>query len=89
VTRLSAKMHQKAAIKIKISLYATLRTKRRDFLDRELVTANASSVGQLLAELDLTRDEAAIVFVNGKRAGLESVIQDGDEIKIFPMLGGG
>jgi molybdopterin converting factor small subunit len=82
-------MHQKAAIKIKISLYATLRTKRRDFLDRELVTANASSVGQLLAELDLTRDEAAIVFVNGKRAGLESVIQDGDEIKIFPMLGGG
>jgi len=76
-------------MKIKISLYATLRIKRRDLLDRELVTANASSVGQLLAELDLTRDEAAIVFVNGKRAGLESVIQDGDEIKIFPMLGGG
>jgi molybdopterin converting factor small subunit len=82
-------MHQKAMMKIKISLHATLRTKRQDLLDRELVTANASSVGQLLAELDLTRDEAAIVFVNGKRAGLESVIQDGDEIKIFPMLGGG
>lgn len=76
-------------MKIKISLHATLRTKRRDLLDRELVTAKANSVGELLAELDLTREEAAIVFVNGKRAGLESVIQDGDEIKIFPMLGGG
>lgn len=82
-------MHQKATMKIKISLHATLRTKRRDLLDRELVTAKANSVGELLAELDLSREEAAIVFVNGKRAGLESVIQDGDEIKIFPMLGGG
>ena len=82
-------MHQKAMMKIKISLHATLRTKRQDLLDRELVTAKANSVGELLAELDLTREEAAIVFVNGKQSGLESEIQDGDEIKIFPMLGGG
>jgi molybdopterin converting factor small subunit len=76
-------------MKIRISLYGTLRKKRRDLLDRGIVTAKANSVGQLLAELDLNRDEAAIIFVNQKRAGLESLIQDGDEIKIFPLLGGG
>jgi molybdopterin converting factor small subunit len=76
-------------MKIRISLYGTLRKKRRDLLDRGVVTAKANSVGQLLAELDLNRDEAAIIFVNEKRAGLESLIQDGDEIKIFPVLGGG
>ena len=76
-------------MKIRISLYGTLRKKRRDLLDRGIVTAKANSVRQLLAELDLNRDEAAIIFVNQKRAGLESLIQDGDEIKIFPLLGGG
>jgi molybdopterin converting factor small subunit len=76
-------------MKIRISLYGTLRKKRRDLLDRGIVTAKANSVGQLLAELDLNRDEAAIIFVNQKRAGPESLIQDGDEIKIFPLLGGG
>ena len=46
-------------------------------------------MGELLAELELSKEEAAIVFVNGKRAGVESVIEHGDEIKIFPLLGGG
>jgi sulfur carrier protein ThiS len=49
----------------------------------------AASVGELLDELGLTEEEAAIVFVNEKRAGIASVIRDGDRIRIFPVLGGG
>lgn len=76
-------------MKIKITLYATLRRKRQDLLDRNPVTTKATSVGELLGELDLNKEEAAIVFVNKKQAGFESVVQDGDEVQIFPMLGGG
>jgi len=74
---------------IRVTLHGTLRKKRPELVDHDHVTAGASSIGRLLVELDLPWEEAAIVFVNGKRAGLESSIQDGDEIKIFPLLGGG
>lgn len=74
---------------VHLSLYATLRKKRQDLVDRDSIETSGNTVGNLLDELDLTAEEAAIVFVNDKRAGLESAIQDGDTIKIFPMLGGG
>ena len=76
-------------MKVKISLHGTLRKKHRDLMDSSPVMSKASSVGQLLAELGLTRAEAPIVFVNDRRAGHESLIKDGDLIKIFPVLGGG
>jgi molybdopterin converting factor small subunit len=75
--------------KISISLHATLRKKRTDLRNREPVTTNSTTVGELLDEINIAKGEAAIIFVNEKRASLESAIQDGDKIKIFPMLGGG
>jgi sulfur carrier protein ThiS len=76
-------------MKVKITLHGMLRKKRQDLVARDPIATEASSVGELIAELNLSKVEAAIVFVNGKRAGVESVIEDGDEIKIFPLLGGG
>jgi molybdopterin converting factor small subunit len=75
--------------KISISLYATLRERRSDLMNRGPVTTKATTIGELLDEIHITKVEAAIVFVNNKRAGLESELQDGDKIKIFPILGGG
>lgn len=56
---------------------------------RDSVNTSASSVGNLLDELDLKGEEETIVFVNEKRAEPETAIRDGDNIKIFPILGGG
>ena len=75
--------------KISISLYATLRKRRSDLSNRGPVATKATTIGELLDEIRITKAEAAIVFVNEKRAGSESVIRDGDVIKIFPVLGGG
>lgn len=58
-------------------------------MNRGPVTTKATTIGELLDEIHITKVEAAIVFVNNKRAGLESELQDGDKIKIFPILGGG
>ena len=74
---------------VTITVYGTLRRTRRDLVGRDPVATEASSVGELIAELNLGRPEALIVFVNGKTAGVEAVIEDEDEIKIFPLLGGG
>jgi molybdopterin synthase sulfur carrier subunit len=75
--------------KISISLYATLRKKRSDLANRGPVTTKAGTIGELLDEIQIPKDEAAMVFVNEKRAVLESEVQDGDRVSIFPILGGG
>ena len=75
--------------KVSISLYGTLRISKPDLADRDLVQTRATSVAELLTEMNIPRDQAAIVFVDGKRVRLESEIRDGNNVKIFPMLGGG
>jgi molybdopterin converting factor small subunit len=75
--------------KIGISLYATLRKKSPDVANRGQVTTTAATVKELLDEIRIPKDQAALVFVNEKRASLESELRDGDKIKIFPVLGGG
>jgi molybdopterin converting factor small subunit len=72
---------------VRLVLQATLRRKFPEVSDPLVTTA--ATVGQLLDELHLPRSEAAILFVNGLRAALESAIRDGDEIRVFPLLGGG
>ena len=62
---------------IKISLYANLRKTRSHLTNRGALTTGAATIGDLLAELDITEAEAALVLLNAKRAG------------IFPILGGG
>jgi molybdopterin converting factor small subunit len=79
----------KSMKQISISLYGTLRMIKPDFADRNLVQTKARSVGELFGEVNIPKGQAAIVFVNEKRARFDSEIQDGDNIKIFPMLGGG
>jgi molybdopterin synthase sulfur carrier subunit len=74
---------------LKISLYANLRNRRPDLADRGSAATEATTIGELLAELDIAEAEAAIVFLNEKRAGLESELRDGDKVGIFPLLGGG
>jgi molybdopterin synthase sulfur carrier subunit len=75
--------------KISISLYATLRKRRSDLANRGPVTTKATTIGELFDEIHITKVEAAIVFVNEKRATFESKVQDGDKVSIFPILGGG
>ncbi len=72
---------------VRLALQATLRQKYPGFADP--LATEAATVGELLAELRIPRSEAAILFVNGQRADLETAIHDGDEIRLFPLLGGG
>ena len=76
-------------MKVTITLYGMLRKKRQDLVDTDHIVTEAASVGELIAELNLSKPQMLILFINGKRAGVEALIEDGDVIKIFPLLGGG
>jgi len=53
------------------------------------IDTSASTLGELLDERGVPRAEAALLCVNGRRAGPEAPLHEGDEIRAFPLLGGG
>ncbi len=44
---------------------------------------------ELLNKLDIPKEEAFVLMVNGCRVELGSVLKEGDRIGIFPPVGGG
>jgi molybdopterin converting factor small subunit len=56
-------------------------------LDLEL--PSSSRLVNLLSQLRLERGEVLTAFVNGRARDLEYVLEPGDEIGLFPPVGGG
>ena len=48
-----------------------------------------STLQDLVAHLNLPEEEVKIAFVNGIIQEMDSVLKSGDEIGIFPPVGGG
>ena len=49
----------------------------------------ATTVAQALGRIKVPLEEAKIIFVNGRHAGPETALQDGDRLSVFPPVGGG
>lgn len=47
------------------------------------------SAGELADRLNLPRGEIRIIMINGRHAGFEQMVKDGDRIGYFPAVGGG
>ena len=56
-------------------------------LDLEL--PGSSRLVNLLSQLRLERGEVLTAFVNGRARDLEYVLEPGDEVGLFPPIGGG
>lgn len=79
-------------ITVYVRLYATLRRLwpglgLGEALPLEL--EEGATVGQLIQKLELPADEVKIVFVNSLFRERDHVLADGDELGIFPPVGGG
>ncbi|RLC63422.1 MAG: MoaD/ThiS family protein [Chloroflexi bacterium] len=79
-------------ITVYVRLFATL---CRHFPNLKLGEAmpvelpEGATVGQLVEHLGLPADEVKVVFVNGIVRGVEGPLAAGDEVGIFPPVGGG
>lgn len=51
--------------------------------------AETPTVGAVFARLGLAPGATGIVLVNGVHAGGDRVLKSGDEVSLFPPLGGG
>ena len=55
----------------------------------EIELKEKSTVADLLDLLHLADKEPLIIFINGKNSGRDHGLGDGDQIGIFPPIGGG
>lgn len=49
----------------------------------------AATVASALSLVGLEEKDVKLIFVNSKSAGLDTVLADGDQLGIFPAVGGG
>ena len=74
-------------MQIEVHLFATLRQGR--FRQKTLEVAPASTVADVCRQLVIGDGEAAILMVNGAAARGDQQLVPGDEVALFPALGGG
>lgn len=55
----------------------------------EIELPKGSTVGDLADMLALPRDEIKVTFINGRVRKLEHQLEPGDQVGIFPPVGGG
>jgi molybdopterin synthase sulfur carrier subunit len=79
-------------MRVRVKLFATLRRyaeNEKAGVPFEVELAEAATLQELLIQLNIPVEEAKITFVNGVIQELDYVIKTGDEVGIFPPIGGG
>jgi len=74
-------------IHVTIRLFATLRQNREKEMIMEL--PEGATTKDIIERLNILQKDAAILFINGRGAKLDKILEDNDTISIFPQLGGG
>jgi len=75
-------------IHIQIKLFATFLEKLPDNADHFPVKAG-TTVADLADLLGIDSKDAKLIFINGRKRALESVLAEGDRVGLFPPVGGG
>jgi len=72
---------------ITVKLFATFRIDRFDLETRDY--PQGTTVGQVVEELKLPREQLGILMVNHRHVDLDRVLAEGETLAIFPLVGGG
>ena len=73
-----------------VKLFAGLESRAREPRTAyDLTPAAAPTIADLTVALGLAPGAAGLVLVNGLHAGADQALRAGDEVSLFPPLGGG
>ena len=73
---------------IQLKLFATLREFTPPTADNYSIDQGMSIV-ELLDQIKLPREKAKLIFIDGVKAELNSTLEGGERVGIFPPVGGG
>lgn len=74
-------------MKIVVKLFANLRDGREKEMSKEVL--GGTTTRDIVESLNISIDDVAIIMINGRRAELDTIIEDGDTVALFPPVGGG
>ena len=74
---------------IKVQLYADLRRYIDGATGIELEIESGRTIGQVLDQLGVPREQARSLFVNHRVAKLEQSLLGGERLDVFSAIGGG
>lgn len=74
--------------KIQLKLFANLQAFMPPTADRYPIEAGIT-VGDLLAQLDIPEDKIKLIFIDGVKSELTTILRGGERVGIFPPVGGG
>ncbi|MDO5401276.1 MAG: MoaD/ThiS family protein [Eubacteriales bacterium] len=72
---------------IEVRVFATLRQGREKI--SMLEAGGLRTAGDILAAMDIPREEVSILLINGFHKRPEDPVKDGDLVSLFPPVGGG
>jgi len=74
-------------INLTVKLFATLQIGRFDIRDEQF--PDGITVTDVMQKYGLTDKQVLLILINGRHAGYDSVLSDGDTVALFPPIGGG
>ena len=74
---------------VKVNLYATLRKYIAGAPSVEVDIEPGQTVGQVLVGLGVPADQTRIIFVDNRAADPSHALQGGEQLGVFPAIGGG
>ncbi len=74
---------------IKLIFHGSLKKYNNDLAETELEIPDETKVGGLIGRIEVPKEEIAFIAVNGSRAAFDALIKEGDEVKLFQLVGGG
>ena len=75
--------------RVKLNVYAGLRACVGGQGSLEVEVRPGETVGQLLDRLAIPRNQTRILFVNHRHADWDQPLADGEQVGVFPAIGGG
>ncbi|ABQ25398.1 MoaD/ThiS family protein [Geotalea uraniireducens] len=74
-------------MKITVKLFATFRVGRFAEVTRDYPPG--TRVGDIIEELNIPEKEVGMIMLNNRHAEPEQELHDGDNLALFPLVGGG
>jgi molybdopterin synthase sulfur carrier subunit len=74
-------------MQVTVKLFANFRNDR--FVNKVMTIASDTTVGAIVAELDIAEEEVGVVLINGRHSSLDQPLVEDDILALFPLIGGG
>ncbi len=74
-------------MKVRVKLFATLQKGR--FKMSEMEYDEGTTVAEICRAIGIPKNKISIIFVNNTHADQDRILQENDELALFPPIGGG